>query len=98
MTADVKKFFGRLSLFVPFFLVTVIFPTLVMWKAGELVSIDHVVEEQKKASGVVLFGPAYNGAMGYYSLKAISRRRPDVIALGSSRVMSFRSAFFTPEV
>ena len=95
---DVRKFCGRLLMFFPILMVFFIFPTVILWKAGELERIDRVVEQQAEFKNVILFEKAYNGKMGYYAISAVEKRKPQVIALGTSRVMSFRSKFFKPEV
>lgn len=97
-TKDVKKFLLRSLLLVPLAAVMLILPTIILWKAGEFERIDHIVDEQAKNGKIVLFEKAYNGKIGYYALRVIRKRKPQVIALGSSRVMPFRSKFFKPGV
>jgi hypothetical protein len=96
MDQDIKKFFLKIALFTPLVLVLIVVPTVVLWKAGELTSTDAVIRKQMDMSQPILVGKAYSGRMGYYALNSIRARRPDVIALGSSRVMPFRTAFFKP--
>lgn len=98
MDGDIKKFFLRFALFTPVLLVFVIFPTVILFQAGEMVRLDDVIGQQVDLSRVVLFGKAYNGKGGYYCLNAVLKRRPDVISLGSSRVMALRSKFFKPGI
>jgi hypothetical protein len=98
MSRDLKKFFVKSLLLSPVFLALIVLPTAVLWRSGELTSGDAVVKEQAESTGVVLFGKAYNGKMGYYALRSVVLRSPEIVAMGSSRVMAFRSKFFKDDV
>jgi hypothetical protein len=98
MTKDIRRFIGKALLLLPIGAVFVFFPTAVLVKAGEMAKLDDVIAEQADTSRPLLFGKAYNGKMGYYTLHAVLHRSPEVISLGSSRIMAVRSKFFKPEV
>lgn len=72
------------------------FPLFVLFISDDFTSIDKVVEAQKEKNKLVLFGTAYsnNSFSPFYKLKSVLGRRPDVIILGTSRVLQFRSRFF----
>ena len=66
--------------------------------AGEMFPVDRVIEAQKNENKLVLFGLAYINPDKYYKIRSVLERKPDVIALGSSRVMQFRSRFFKKNI
>jgi hypothetical protein len=68
-------------------------PTILIAAAGELTPIDSVVERQL-GSAPLVYGPAYTNPVKRFKLRATEKRRPAVLALGSSRVMQFRADFF----
>lgn len=70
------------------------FPFLILFNSRELVPIKKVIEEQRKNNTLVLFGLAYRDLNSYYKLMSVLERDPVIIALGSSRTLQFRSAFF----
>ncbi len=73
-------------------------PAFVLWLSGELVSPDRVVEAQSRRDRLVIHGPAYTNPNLYVKSRLAARVRPEVLALGTSRVMQFRSQFFRPDV
>ncbi len=60
---------------------------------GELITPEHVLEVQE--SGPALYYPLYQPRSVYpgYKLLGTQKRRPDVLALGSSRIFSVRNEF-----
>ncbi len=73
-------------------------PALALWVGGEFTSPDTVVARQIKDDRLVLHGPAYTNSASYVKVRLLTARRPQVLALGNSRVMQFRRSFFRPEV
>jgi hypothetical protein len=69
-------------------------PSCVLFLGGELTPVDDVIALQVQEKRTVIFGPAYSNPTPYYKLRSILIRRPKVVALGTSRVMQFRSEFF----
>lgn len=72
----------------PPFLVSYVFSL----RSGELEGVRGVVDMQ--ARGTFLYGPKYEDNTHNYKLELVRRLRPDVVALGSSRVLQLRSEFF----
>ena len=68
-------------------------PTAVLVASGELTSPRTVVDRQLRGEKVV-FGPAYTNLVKPLKCQGTRRRQPEVIALGSSRVMQFRASSF----
>lgn len=89
-----KTFFLKLVLFlVP----VMLYLPLAAWvsrDSGELVSLRDVAVLQMQ-SDPVLFGRAYRDNWFTYKVMATNIRKPDVLVLGSSRVMQFRALFFS---
>lgn len=67
---------------------------LILLKAGEL-DIDNVIAMQASHEKV-LYSSGLNQSSYYYKLKLFDFANPDVIAIGSSRAMQVRGAFFKP--
>ena len=64
------------------------------FKTGELRSFDKLIEEQRTDKSVYL-GMGYNEQTGYYKLENANYYQADVVALGTSRVMQFKSDYFS---
>jgi hypothetical protein len=73
-------------------------PALALWIGGEFTSPDTVIARQIKDDRLVLHGPAYTNSASYVKTHLLTARRPQVLALGNSRVMQMRRSFFRPEV
>src|SRR5262245_39511826 len=69
------------------------FPMWVLYASGEFLPAD-VFLDLRRASQPFLVGRAYSDSTGYLKLKTVQVEAPVVIALGTSRVMSFRESFF----
>jgi len=68
-------------------------PAVVLIASGELTSTKSVIDRQLRGEPV-LFGPVYTNLVKPFKCATTQRRQPEVIALGSSRVMQFRASFF----
>lgn len=95
---DIKKFFIKSLLFLPLVFMIFVFPTLIMICSGEMESYEKIIAKQRQKERVVMVGHAYNNQYTYFKLLSVIKRKPEIIALGSSRVMAFRSTFFNPGV
>lgn len=90
-----KKFiFKILILIIPF----VLTPLLVLNLSGELMPIQDVVNLSIGDSHQVLYGAVYSTQTIRYKLLSTLNNRPNVIVLGTSRVMQFRRNFFSDDV
>ncbi len=89
-----KLFLSKLSIFVLPISILFIFPVFVVTYGREYVSYKDVVIRQEKDPSI-LFGFAYNGVSFYpYKEFLTKRKRAQVVALGTSRVMQIRKEFF----
>lgn len=68
--------------------------TLSLYYSGELTPISKVIQAQKNSEKPVLLGLAYSNPDSYFKMESVLTRNPEIIALGPSRVMQFRSMFF----
>ena len=91
---NMKKFLLKTFIFVLPYAILFAFLGKVLFSSGELDSIEKIIDFQI-ANKSVLYGPAYTVSCPTYKLKSIIKRKPEIIALGSSRVMQFRDKFFT---
>ena len=69
------------------------FPVGVLILSGELSPV-WVVVLLNNGSSRFLYGPAYSNPVFYYKMNEVAAQRPEIMALGSSRVMQFRRDSF----
>jgi len=89
-----KKFAAKLLLLLLPITALYGFPLLVLLVSKELVSVPRVVNLQSSTPTLVLYGTAYSNRTMWFKRNAVLARAPSVIALGTSRVLQFRSKFF----
>ena len=75
-----------------FFAIPIVLNLIVLKNAGELDSIDSIVHKQ--ITDNMLYGSATNQNTFFYKLELIKATKPDIVAIGSSRVMQFRKEMF----
>ncbi|MEG3618539.1 hypothetical protein V5T82_08750 [Magnetovibrio sp. PR-2] len=92
MQAKTRNFFIAfaipLALSFPFGIASYVF----LLNSGELDSITEVVEHQRAEGG--LYGTALHNNVYAYKLELYRAARPDVVVIGSSRVLQMRETFF----
>ncbi len=74
-----------------------LFSAALLARSGELTSLREVIERQN-SDPRVLYGQAYTDLKSELKLATWQERRPQIVALGNSRVMQFRAGFFPPSV
>ncbi len=94
--SDAILFAKRISLFCLPIALILAFPAYVFVTSGEGMSTKSVVAAQMSKDSPILFGAAYGNSTAYYKLRFLYDFKPNVIVLGTSRVLQFRSGFFTP--
>ncbi len=67
------------------------FDLLVLWKAGELRSLNAIVDKQQKDGS--LYGGLSTG-LADYKYATYRKLSPEIVAIGTSRVMQIRQSFF----
>ena len=90
----VRFFCLRMGFFFLPVAVLFIFPLWVLCAAGELTSVDRIVQKQQSSGEPVLVGLAYSNPEKYFKLRSFLTRRSDVVVFGNSHVMAFREEFF----
>jgi hypothetical protein len=60
---------------------------------GEAMPLSWVIQQQI-ADETVLYRPRYGNRDQQFKLLSVNMRRPEVLALGSSRILQFRAGFF----
>ncbi|MBK9705045.1 MAG: hypothetical protein IPO75_17295 [Betaproteobacteria bacterium] len=98
MDRNMSRFLKKLLIYLLPFVVILCIPAMVFVETGEITAVSRVIDLQVTSRIPVLFGRAYSDPTPYYKLESVLRRRPDVLALGTSRVLAVRSNFFSPEL
>ena len=70
------------------------FVFFILYKSGEILSINEIIDQQNASIRPVIYGSAYSERTIQYKYHYVLKRAPSVLAIGKSRVMQFRAAFF----
>lgn len=90
-----RKYLKQLILFLFLLALPICGNWFFLFNSGELLPIESIVEQQTSANGNCIVGLATRN-QGYYYKKALYQKiKPQILVLGSSRVMQFRRSFFT---
>ncbi len=68
------------------------FATALLLRSGEYLPLDTIIEKQQKTGGI--YGSAVLMRGFYYKQRLYDLRKPEIITLGSSRVLGFRQQDF----
>lgn len=90
---DAAHFLRLLALFLIPFAVIYLLVTAAMLYTGEGMPLAWVVGMQQH-DPAVLYRPRYGNRDPQFKILSVNMRQPDVVALGSSRVLQFRAGFF----
>ncbi len=91
---DIKLVLKNIFILLAPLLIFYIASAFVLFASGELTSTDNVIRVQESSKNLVLYGQAYSQSHEYYKLKSVLKREPQIIAIGTSRALQIRSAFF----
>lgn len=89
-----RTYFLKLTLFISPIAVVLLFPMFVFWSSGEFISPARAIQIQRTATQEIIYGPAYSDFTKKYKLDAVLAKKPEILVLGTSRVMQFRANFF----
>lgn len=89
-----KKFIGRLIIYIVPFLVVLVPLLTVVIISGELDDFDRIIQRQNEAEHEMLVGMAYNEQTSYYKSANANVHKAKIMALGTSRVMQYKEYFF----
>lgn len=70
-------------------------PFAILAKSYEILPVSMIAAAHAKAPRHAVYGAAYNNPDKGYKVVALKLRQPPIAAVGSSRVMQFRSDFFS---
>lgn len=91
---EVAKFALSAGIFLsPYFLFFAVTIGL-FFASGEIASVSRVIDRQAAGARAILLGMAYSNPAVYYKMESAIRRKPRVLALGTSRIMQVRKEFF----
>lgn len=85
----------RILLFALPILLIFSFPFYVMIRTGEFTAVERIVDGQNNDRSPYLTLTAYSDPWSYVKLKSVQNNPPEVLAIGTSRVMQFRRKFFS---
>src|SRR5581483_5113636 len=74
------------------------FPFFLMYIGGEFTPPDKVIQIQDSSKQTVYYAPAYNSFEDYYKMQQILDQKPQVLAIGNSKILDIRQEFFNPDV
>lgn len=83
----------KLALFLAPFFLSIFILTVTMIYMGESMPLEWVVKMQM-ADDRVLYRPQYGNRDQAFKALSVSLRRPEILAVGSSRILQFRAGFF----
>lgn len=89
-----KSLWRKLALFLLPFALSLLILTVVMVYLGESMPLPWVVAMQATDDNV-LYRPQYGNRDQDFKWMSAAFRRPEVLAIGSSRILQFRAGFFT---
>src|SRR5688572_16518870 len=89
-----RRLILKLFLFAFFLALIFAFPVWVLNTSGEWLPIERIAERHA-GERPVLVGLAYSDYLGDLKLRAAQKRRAEILAVGSSRVMQFGSGLFS---
>ena len=95
--SPLQRFVLRVLLFSSPFLLALGASELFLWLAGESWSITHALSYQDTHPGALFGRKVLPEQIADYKLAMLARHHPRIVALGSSRVMGFRSWMFGPD-
>jgi len=90
----VKRFIINLLIFISPPILVLAIPFFVLFKSGEYTNLNAIIKKQGSGDKKYFFGLAYTDPSRYYKYQLFLKKEPEIIALGSSRVLQFRDSFF----
>ena len=89
-----KKYLVIFAMLLCLFTLPILINFMFLKNAGEYVSIEEIYKEQSKDDSII-YGSALLDTYKDLKLYALTQKKPEIIALGSSRVLQFRQSFFS---
>lgn len=89
-----KRLFRNLSIFLLPYMVFLALPAWKFIHGGELGRLDHIIQRQAEDRQKMLLGLEYSSPETYYKYQMILKAKPELLAMGSSRILQFRKEEF----
>ena len=89
-----RRLLARLGLFWAPVVCVLALLEIVLWRTGESWPLAKVLEIQGRKRDAIFMRGLLDQSLYAYKWKALGERRPEVLALGSSRVLKFRAEMF----
>ncbi|MDZ7696590.1 MAG: hypothetical protein U5R49_06620 [Deltaproteobacteria bacterium] len=86
----------RVTIFLLPILLVGIFYEIILWNSGESWPISRIVEEQSRNPDLVWRRNYFSQFAETYKFLLVKQARKEILVVGSSRVLNFRSIFFHP--
>lgn len=93
-----RMFLKRVLFFFLPLSIVFLFPLFVLFQSGEFLSTSKILEKENISGEHVLLGKAYVPVPNDFIFRSIEQKKPQVLAVGNSRVLEFRQEFFNEGV
>lgn len=93
---NLLKFIKRILLFFIPLVFLIVLLELSFYRVGETWHVDRVIELQGKYTECLYGREYFSQQMNYFKYKNIKKKAPEILILGSSRVMQVRDFIFSP--
>lgn len=95
---NTRQFFVRSIVFILPLVAFIVFPGWILYLGNEFTSLEERLQLlQSSTDNATLVGPSYLSE-GNISFEMMSALRPDVLAIGDSRILQLRKEFFNDDV
>jgi len=90
------RFLAKAMLFLTPLVLPALFIELLFYRSGENWSVEQVLRAQAQNPETIYSRSFFSQQFNLFKTKAIERKQPEILALGSSRVMQLREEMFHP--
>ena len=90
-----RTFFRKLSYFMLPLVALYALPLAVLVRSYEIAPVSIIAARHSRDRATAVYGPAYGNPDKGYKLASIAAHEASIVAVGTSRIMQFRSDFFT---
>lgn len=92
-----KKFLRKIILTISPVLILFLVVEVYWWQNNELISIEETLSAQQESNSSLYFlRKDFSSNLNTYKVKAINKFKPEILVLGTSRVLEFRDIMFAP--
>lgn len=92
-----KRFFIKIFILILPVAIFFAIPGFILYQSSEILNLKKIIRNQSEYTNPSILGLAYSYPVKYYKRELTKIHQPDILILGSSRTMQFRSKFFKPE-